>query len=443
MEKINKELYLLQDWTDFDKSRLNDLSTEYYEKAGLDAFSKKNNNLNIVPHLVTTSFPHAKNLVQILKANLDKLPAKRKVRILECGAGTGIFSRNFLLAAREIGLLDHIEYIISDISELSLKQIKEKKILGDFIEDEHYKFVVLDLLNFEAAKDLNAKAFEIIDLDLVVLNYVVDILPMLPVKKITENSFEKQQIRILCFKNDEINISAQNSLASLITEQQWVSIDLDSLEPQQQKFINILKLICSKNPTGKEIRYSYAALEVFEILNSRLSENGIVYIADIPSPTVESLSIDKHYSLYGNTKANYIQESLLISHFGSLGYSHLDKKEANLSRLLFFKNKSTANNSTIKNLFLRCNELEIFSQIIRMFPMITDSALVNVAKALLDKLLEIDSKSCTALTLQGSYYFLTKDYEKAMEFYKKAQTIDFSDQWDLDRKIYGTEAFIQ
>jgi tetratricopeptide (TPR) repeat protein len=78
-----------------------------------------------------------------------------------------------------------------------------------------------------------------------------------------------------------------------------------------------------------------------------------------------------------------------------------------------------------------------------MFQAIKESSLSDVAKILLDKLLEIDNQSSTALTFQGSYHLLNKNYEKALEFYKQAREIDFSSAWDLDFKISGTEMFIE
>jgi tetratricopeptide (TPR) repeat protein len=77
-----------------------------------------------------------------------------------------------------------------------------------------------------------------------------------------------------------------------------------------------------------------------------------------------------------------------------------------------------------------------------MFQVVKDSSLSDVAKILLDKLLEIDNQSSVALTFQGSYHFLNKNYEKALDFYKQAREIDFSSSWNLDYKISGTEMFI-
>jgi tetratricopeptide (TPR) repeat protein len=167
----------------------------------------------------------------------------------------------------------------------------------------------------------------------------------------------------------------------------------------------------------------------------------MIYIADIPSP----LSIKKqnqHYSLFGNSKANYINEDLMISYLQSLGYSSLQKKEANLARIILCKNDAATTNKRLREFFLNSRDMERFLEIFTMFQVIKDSSLSDVAKILLDKFLEIDNQSSTALTFQGSYHFLNKNYEKALELYKQAREIDFSAAWDLDYKISGTEMFV-
>ncbi|MFM7458103.1 MAG: hypothetical protein ACKO3R_05530 [bacterium] len=116
MEKITKDFYLVEDWVDFDKSKLDSITREYYTKKGMDAFVKKGNP-RIIPHVVTTSVAHAYNVASIFKNNIQTLPLDRKLRILECGSGSGIFSRHFLIAAQDLGFLDRIELIVSDFSE--------------------------------------------------------------------------------------------------------------------------------------------------------------------------------------------------------------------------------------------------------------------------------------------------------------------------------------
>jgi tetratricopeptide (TPR) repeat protein len=224
-------------------------------------------------------------------------------------------------------------------------------------------------------------------------------------------------------------------------EQRWEPYDLHSGSDLEQEFFNIFSDLTAEHPEGWQSRYSYGSLSALKLLNSILSDNGMIYIADIPSPLLTKKQ-NQHYMLFGNSKANYINEDLMINYMQSLGYSFLQKREANLSRIVFCKNDSATTNKKFREFFLNVRDLQRFVEIVSMFQTIKDSSLSDVAKILLDKLLEIDNQSSLALTFQGSYHLLNKNYEKALDFYKQARDIDFSSAWDLDYKISGTEMFI-
>lgn len=443
INKISKDLYLIEDWQDCDSSVLEKISIENFLESGVEVFSKQDSP-HIVPHLITTSYPHAKSLALILKEIFNNITSNRKLRVLETGAGSGIFSRNFLIAARELGFLDSIEYLVSDISELGLKQIRDNKILDGFTEGEHYKFISLDLLNINDAKDLDGENFEVKDLDLVIFNYVLDQIPMLPIRRVSDSEFKKLQIRILTQHleySDLSNIKKLKNLRSLEIEKRWVNWELDSLDPLKKQHFDLLNKLFNKEPERREAKFSPLTFEMFNTLKDRLTDLGAIYISDMQSKISNSQKSSEYFGLFGGTKANLIEEPLIILYFESLGYSHLHKREANLARLFFFKNESMINKQC-RNAFFSNNDLEAYNQIITMFPQIKDPSLIKVAKALLDRFLEIDNVSATALTFQGSYHFLLKEYDKALAFYKEALKIDFSSQWQLEFKINGTEAFI-
>lgn len=443
MEKITKDFYLVEDWVDFNKSSLESISKEYFTKKGMDAFVKKGNP-HIIPHAVTTSLAHAYNVASIFKNNIHIFPLDRKLRILECGSGSGIFSRHFLIAAQDLGFLDRIELTISDFSEQSLRHIKERKVLEGFTENEHYSFLVLNLLDSSTAVNLDGDSVNLKEIDLAVLNYVMDALPMIPLARNSDGLFSKQQIRILSMSDSEEEDIVNNTayLSSLIVEQRWEPYDVHSASNLEQDFFNIFSDLTVEYSEGWQSRYSYGSLSALKLLNSILSDNGMIYIADIPSPFLTK-NQNQHYMLFGNSKANYINEDLMINYMQSLGYSSLQKREANLSRIIFCKNDSAMTNKNFREFFLNARDLERFLEIFSMFQTIKDSSLSDVAKLLLDKLLEIDNQSSTALTFQGSYHLLNKNYEKALDFYKQAREIDFSSAWDLDFKISGTEMFIE
>jgi SAM-dependent methyltransferase len=219
---------VLQDWTDYDKSVVNSISSEYYAKKGVDAFDSQATNSNSIPNTVSNSYPHALSIVRMLKANLDELDSSSKIRVLECGAGAGLFARHFLLAAQEEGILQRLEYFLSDIAAHSLRQIQEKGILEEFQDLGVFRLVTLFLPNFDSVFDLEGNQIELDSLDLVIANYVVDSLPMIPLKKKEGGCFDKLQLKISQnqFIQNQNLISDLGFLSRLNITERWVNYDL-------------------------------------------------------------------------------------------------------------------------------------------------------------------------------------------------------------------------
>jgi SAM-dependent MidA family methyltransferase len=128
MSKVAENTYLIEDWTDYDKSSLYNLSTKYYSERACDSFLNQADSI-VLPNIVTSAYVHAHILAKFLAANLNRIPATKKLRVLEFGSGSGLFARHFLLAAAELNYLDRLEFLVSDISDLFLIQMKERVCL--------------------------------------------------------------------------------------------------------------------------------------------------------------------------------------------------------------------------------------------------------------------------------------------------------------------------
>ena len=270
---------LIQDWTDFNSSMLHSISSEYFAKKGIDAFDNSRASESI-PNSVTNSYPHALSLARILKANIADKPLNTKVKVLECGSGSGMFARHFLIAAQELGFLDRLEFYLSDIAVLSLLQIKEKGILKEFSEGVNFHFITLSLPDFGSARDLSGELINLEKLDLVIANYVIDALPMLPLKKKQNGKFDKLQLRLSDEQSlEEVNLVYDtNFLSRLEIKERWVEYDLQSASDLERKYFNIFESSSGSYPIGSELRYSYFALAVIESLKTKLDSRGLFYV---------------------------------------------------------------------------------------------------------------------------------------------------------------------
>jgi len=313
--------------------------------------------------------------------------------------------------------------------------------------------VNLNLLNLDLARTLDGESVSLEGLDLVVCNYVLNALPMLPVRKseddenagievqqqFPESGFEKMQVRISGTKQLESTnlVSDLDYCSSLVIEERWVNYEINSASSTEQKYFNLFIKHLNSLSAGMAGRFSYKLLELVEVLTSKLNQGAMFYLADIPSwgPTAF-----KFYSFYTNALANLVSESLLINLAEDLGLQVLKQKDKNLFRILFYK--ASEANLELSNLFnqnfIFTNKVNLFKKITDILKLIDEPALLDVYRALLDKLLALDNKSVTSLMLEGDYYYLMGNSSKALELYKEAKQKDFCNHHpELDRKILG------
>lgn len=431
---------VVQDWTDYDKSLLHSISSEYFMKKGIDAFD--NREATAIPNSVSNSYPHALSLVRILKANLREA-CKDKVRVLECGSGAGVFARHFLIAAREEGILERVEYFLSDIASYSLNQILAKGTLDEFKDLDVFRCVTVRLPDLGSALDLDGNKVDLEDLDLVIANYVVDALPMIPLKKRSDGGFDKLQLKMLqnISSQKEIDlVSDLGFLANLNIQERWVIYDLSQAGECEKKYFSFFKSCFENYPVGAELRFSYFTLSLIDSLKSKLKAEGLFYIYDLPSVARSN----RHYCFYANSVVNFLNEELIVKFVEFSQLVSLAKKD-HLHVNLLISNSSQMKFSVgeaFKNEFLRSCHINLYNELVRMIEIIKTPQSAEVLKFLVDKFQEIDGKSALSLTVKGLYHEMTQDYHSALETYNAARRIDFLNECLIDPKIAKLEAFL-
>ena len=426
---------VLQDWTDYDKSVLNSISSEYFAKKGVDAFDHQSTNSNAVPNTVTNSYPHALSIVRMLKANLDELDSSSKIRVLECGAGAGLFARHFLLAAQEEGILHRLEYFLSDIAAHSLRQIQEKGILEEFQHLGVFRLVTLFLPNFDSVFDLEGNQIALDSLDLVIANYVVDALPMIPLKKTEGGRFDKLQLKISqnqFIKNQNL-LSDFGFLSRLNITERWVDYDLAQASEMEQKYFHILESCASHHPVGAELRFSYFILDLMDSLKEKLKPNGLFYIYDIPSKQESK----KHYYFFANSVANLLNEELIFKFVQSSNLTILARQDTYQANLLIVNAEQPKLDlvEAFSSEFEKTCNINVYNEIIQMINVIKSPQSVELLKFLVDKFQEIDGKSALSLTAKGLYHEAIKDYETALDIYLAVRKVDFLNECLIEAKI--------
>lgn len=215
-------LELLQEHVPYDQSVIWDLSREYYQHSGIQAWSYSK--AKTIPHKLSTCFQSAKFFVSLVKKSLELNPPETKIQILEVGAGSGKFSRNLLYALREQALLDKVQLIISDFTKTNLEEIAAARVLKDFQQGIDYDYVHLDVTKPEEACHLDGSKFSFFNVLACSINFVFDALPVKIFKHDGKGSLSEMELMTFKLKEEAMEqLQNLNLQSNLIKDHRWVS----------------------------------------------------------------------------------------------------------------------------------------------------------------------------------------------------------------------------
>jgi hypothetical protein len=283
--------------------------------------------------------------------------------------------------------------------------------------------------------DLEGNQIELDSLDLVIANYVVDSLPMIPLKKKEGGCFDKLQLKISQnqFIQNQNLISDLGFLSRLNITERWVNYDLAQASEMEKKYFHILESSASHHPVGAELRFSYFILDLMDSLKEKLKPKGLFYIYDIPSKQESN----KHYYFFANSVANLLNEELIVEFVRSSNLTILARQDAYQSNLLIINTEQPKPDlvEAFSREFEKTCNINVFNEILKMINVIKSPQSVELLKFLVDKFQEIDGKSALSLTAKGLYYEAIKDYDTALDIYLAVRKIDFLNECLIEAKI--------
>jgi ubiquinone/menaquinone biosynthesis C-methylase UbiE len=422
---------IIEDWHDYDKSLISTIGEKYYKAQGIKAYSRLIN--RFIPCEVSNCFPHAKSIAKLLEKIAEN---KDHLKILDLGCGSGIFSRHLLIAIQELGFLDKVELILADFSKQVLKDIKTYKVLDGF---KNYNLIEVDAFKLDEAKTLDGKNYEIKDLDLVVMNYLYDALPTKILKPNKDKKLEKLQFRFLQEDNefaiaeiDDKMICEDLSLISkLLIDTRWSSYnpkDENLLEQEYFEFVKDQPI----NPLG-QIIYNYGVLKVTESLLDLITEEGIVYSADMPN----RFNSQSSFTLYGNAAAHDINEGLVINTFVKKGFEVFFHRDFFLNHYFFSKSKTAIlkQEKVISEFFVKNSPTDVFSDTKDSLNAVNSPYSKDLFHLLLTELLKIDTHSCFSKVAQAQDKLNFGDTKTAKVLFEEAEKIDFLNDFKLKARI--------
>ena len=421
---------LLEDWTPYNESVIWDIANKYYKNKGVQAFSNNASN-RAVPHSINTNYVNAKALAELIKANLVNYPQNYCLQILECGAGSGYFSMNFLHAARDIGILDRVKLLISDYTTINLQEIRELNMLEGFIEGEDYEFIELDVLNPEAAQSLSGKAFLLGKVSAVILNYVLDALPLTVLRRANSN-YEELHLRIQeshTSLHDAIN--NPNLMTSLIKSEKWLAYETQSKTDLETKYFNTFQDFYHNTDPKRYIPYPYTAMAACQKLLEYLDDYGLIFSCDIP-PLKSS-----YCQIVGNALAHEIDNELLAKYFSGIGIQTKVQIDDMVSRLIMSKNPSVLPSieASFQEHYITNNLVHRYIDLREVLIRFTYPESADVMKYVLEEFEKIAKNSPYPGIYWGNYYGMLGETTKAIAAYQEAKKHDYIKSYNLDEII--------
>jgi putative S-adenosyl-L-methionine-dependent methyltransferase len=239
-----------------------------------------------VPYLVNNTGTLSADAAAVLFANCAETPSTGPIRVLELGAGTGLFARYFLDEFRRRcdgesrDFYERLSYWVTDRSPRTVEQWRERDIFGP-----HASHVVTQVSDANTAHTVLSEPVRA-----VFANYVFDLLPSAVVRQ-REGRWEQLHVRTW--------ITSDTGLL-----RQYTTLTFDeiralahSAEPEELgQLLAVLPLLESEEgffPAGLEdergfetlgagaschaFLYNYAALRCVDTLLPRMERDGFLY----------------------------------------------------------------------------------------------------------------------------------------------------------------------
>ncbi len=418
---------LIQDFVPYNESKIWDIASEYYAGKGIMAFSSGSN--NAVPHGVNTNYQNALAFARLINIYIVNNKPEDKVRILECGTGSGLFAFNLLTALKDLDILHKVTLVISDYSETGLLELDALGVFKDFKKNQDYQYKVVDILKPEIAQD---------EFDIVVLNYVLDAIPLTVLRK-ADAGFEELELRIIQHAEDKADV-LDNAfyLKNLIKETRWQNYVNDKQTELEQKYFDSFAEYY-KNSKKEFILFPYAAIEACQSLLGKIKETGFVYISDI------SPGSGPWCQVVGNALAHEIDPGFFESHFTKQKTPCFKQVDDLVSRLVLSKSENAKEllRSGIHENFIENNLVKRYVDLREVLVRFSYKESADVMKFVLEEFDKVAKNSPYQGIFWGNYYSILDDLEKAIDYYKAAQKLDYLNSYRLEDLVRKLELKLQ
>lgn len=301
----------------YDKSELWSIHESYFKNIGLKAWSS-----GALPFTGVTSYSETQKKVILLIENLRLAGFEdnfETIKILEVGAGSGAFAKNFLYAFENIcnslnlNFSERLEYYLTDYANTTLDEIIKKNKLKEFT---NIKFLTLDILDEPNNSELKN---HIGSFHCICSTYLLDQLPNRVIAKSKDKYYEKYiKINIpekLLHPSDDLKkkvLKKNKWIKKLKKEFNFKEIDLETEIPAEH--IEPLKSCFREKKDSSTVIYSYGALKAIENSIKFLHIHGLIIYSDFNAASRPKIDIYEP-CYYGNSVAQPVNFTFLYNCF--------------------------------------------------------------------------------------------------------------------------------
>lgn len=403
----------------YNESEIFEISDEYYKTKGILAWSNKAS--KIIPHKIGTNYQSALAFAKLIKANLKNYSWNERVNILECGAGSGRFSRHLLYAFRELDIASKCCLLISDYSKTNLAEISASGILDEFEEDSDYKIVEFDIVSDNRATTLAGKRFNFSNLGAVFMHYVLDALPL----TILRNQADKIEELYLTIhrRKDQVYDVIENDFlqARLDLHEEWRPYEFkQQSEPERYYKEHLLQYY---KHSKSDIYYCYSALRAIDNLNRLLDDRAFILSSDIlPNQ-------NRRYVIVGNSVAHEIDNDFILDYQKQQGNygTVINEPDKNLGRLLISKSEKVFETlePVMQEVYVFDNQITKYLQMEKALEHLIKGNDANSLLMLLREFTKLAPYCSSTYRFWSEYYRMIKKANYSMEALAKAKTMDY------------------
>lgn len=333
LERVHLRPTVLQEFRPLTESLEWELSDLHWNQSGLFPFVE-----NDVPFLINNSGILSEHVAALLFSNCSEAPHGEPIRILELGAGTGLFARYFLDAFRTLcrqenrDFFDRLIYYVSDRSMRTVEQWQER---GQFegYGDCTVLLGTCDAINPRRFRSCTGEEIQLRGVRAVICNYVLDVLPATVLR---QGPGGAEELLVRTHLAEDCGLLAQYSRLSAEEIHQLASsadlaqrarlIPLISLLEFETRFapahqpIELAREALQGAQEGERVVLNHGAIACIEACLGMLDAHGFVVMNDYGPVQIEQVADHSMSQRFGPTSALGINFPLVERYFGARGY---------------------------------------------------------------------------------------------------------------------------